>query len=362
MTQELTAAPNGVAAAERTWLEVLASPHFAAWLAEQNLSLALTTYQAGKLFLVGRQASGRISVFERTFSRCMGLWADGPTIWMSSLYQLWRLENGLKPRHQRDGYDALYIPRVGYTTGDIDLHDLAVARDERVVFVATGFNCLGTLSQRYSFQPLWRPPFVSKVVPQDRCHLNGLALVDGRAAFVTAVSQSDVADGWRDQRNGGGCVVDVRSNQVVATGLSMPHSPRWYRDRLWVLNSGTGYLGHIDFEQGRFVPMTFCPGYLRGLTFVGDYAVVGLSRPRHDGTFGGLALQDKLQRRNAEPQCGVQVIDLQSGEVVHWLRLQGDVSELYDVGALPGVVRPMALGFKSDEIQRLLAVDDEGRL
>jgi uncharacterized protein (TIGR03032 family) len=362
MTLEMTAALNGVATAERPWLEVLGSRHFAAWLHEQKVSLALTTYQAGKLFLVGRQTSGRISVFERTFNRCMGLWTDGPTIWMSSLYQLWRLENGLKPGQMSDGYDALYIPRIGYTTGDIDLHDLAVEQDGRVLFVATSFNCLATISQCYSFQPLWRPPFVSKLVPQDRCHLNGLALVDGRAAYVTAVSQSDVADGWRDQRSGGGCVVDVRSNQVVASGLSMPHSPRWYRDRLWVLNSGTGYLGYIDLEQGRFVPMTFCPGYLRGLTFVGDYAVVGLSRPRHDGTFGGLALQEEFKRRNAEPQCGLQVIDLKSGEVVHFLRLQGDVSELYDVGALPGVVRPMALGFKSDEIQRLLAVDDEGTL
>jgi uncharacterized protein (TIGR03032 family) len=358
----MTATPNGIAPIEQPWLEVLGSRHFAAWLEEQNVSLALTTYQAGKLFLVGHQAGGRISVFERTFNRCMGLCTDGPTIWMSCLYQLWRLENGLKPGQLHNGYDALYIPRIGYTTGDIDLHDLAVEQNGRVVFVATAFNCLATLSQRNSFQPLWRPPFVSKLVPQDRCHLNGLALVDGRAAYVTAVSQSDVADGWRDRRNDGGCVVDVRSNQVVATGLSMPHSPRWYRDRLWVLNSGSGYLGHIDFEQGRFVPMTFCPGYLRGLTFVGDYAVVGLSRPRHEATFGGLALQEELKHRNAEPQCGLQVIDLNSGDVVHWLRMQGDVSELYDVAALPGVARPMALGFKSDEIQRVLAVDDEGTL
>jgi uncharacterized protein (TIGR03032 family) len=358
----MTAAPNGVAQAEQPWLEVLGSRHFAGWLEEQNVSLALTTYQAGKLFLVGRQDGGRISVFERTFSRCMGLCADGTTIWMSSLYQLWRLENGLKPGQLHKGYDALYIPRVGYTTGDIDLHDLAVERDGRVVFVATTFNCLGTISQRYSFQPLWRPLFVSRLAPQDRCHLNGLALVDGRAAYVTAVSQSDVADGWRDRRNDGGCVVDVRSNQVVAAGLSMPHSPRWYRDRLWVLNSGTGHFGHIDFERGRFVPLTFCPGYLRGLTIIGDYAVVGLSRPRHDATFGGLGLHEELKRHDAEPQCGLQVIDLNSGDVVHFLRLRGDVSELYDVGALPGVTRPMALGFNSDEIQRVLAVDDEGTL
>jgi uncharacterized protein (TIGR03032 family) len=142
----------------------------------------------------------------------------------------------------------------------------------------------------------------------------------------------------------------------------MPHSPRWYRDRLWVLNSGTGYFGHIDFGLGQFVPMTFCPGYLRGLTFVGDYAVVGLSRPRHDAIFGGLHLQEELNCHDAEPQCGLQVIDLNSGDVVHFLRLQGDVSELYDVAALPGAKRPMALGFKSDEIQRMLAVDDAGTL
>jgi uncharacterized protein (TIGR03032 family) len=362
MTELMTAAPNGATTAERPWLEVLGSRHFASWLEEQNVSLALTTYQAGKLFLVGRQKGGRISVFERTFNRCMGLCADGPTIWMSSLYQLWRLENSLKPGSLHDGYDALYIPRIGYTTGDIDLHDMAVERDGRVVFVATAFNCLGTISQRFSFQPLWRPPFVSKLVPQDRCHLNGLALVDGRAAYVTAVSQSDVADGWRDKRSDGGCVVDVHTNQVVTTGLSMPHSPRWYRDRLWLLNSGTGYFGYIDFQQHHFVPVTFCPGYLRGLTFVGDYAVVGLSRPRHDATFGGLTLQQELQSRNAEPQCGLNVIDLNSGEIVQWLKLQGDVSELYDVAALPGVTRPMALGFKSDEIQRVLALDVEATL
>lgn len=350
------------AAAERPWLEVLGSRHFSAWLGEQNVSLALTTYQVGKLLAVGRKAGEQFSVFERTFSRSMGLWSNGPTIWMSSAYQLWRLENALRPGCLHNGYDALYVPRAGYTTGDLDVHDLAVEAGGRVVFVNTSFSCLATLSPRLSFQPLWRPPFVSKLAPEDRCHLNGLALVDGRAAYVTAVSQSDVADGWRDQRRAGGCVLDVRSNRVVATGLSMPHSPRFYRGRLWVLNSGTGYLGHVDLERGEFVPLAFCPGYLRGLAFAGDYAVVGLSRPRHDATFGGLQVQDELDRRQAAPQCGLHVIDLRTGEVAHWLRLEGEVSELYDVALLPGVVRPMLLGFQTDEIQRMLAIDDEGSL
>jgi uncharacterized protein (TIGR03032 family) len=173
---------------------------------------------------------------------------------------------------------------------------------------------------------------------------------------VTAVSTSDVADGWRDQRRDGGVVIDVQTNQVIAAGLSMPHSPRVYRGRLWLLNSGTGHFGSIDPASGRFVPLTFCPGYLRGLAFVGDHAVVGLSECRQERTFTGLVLQEELGKRASDPQCGLQVIDLNTGAVVHWVRLQGMVRELYDVTILPGVRRPMALGFKTDEIQRLILV------
>jgi uncharacterized protein (TIGR03032 family) len=357
---EAQAAP--APAAGDTWLEVTSSRHFAAWLAEQQVSLAFTTYQAGKLFLLGRHPTGQLAVFERTFNRCMGLWGDGQTLWMNSLYQLWRFENALRPGELHQGCDRLYVPRLGCTTGDLDVHDLAVEASGRVVFVATTFGCLATLSERYSFRPLWRPAFLSALAAEDRCHLNGLALEDGRARYVTAVSTSDVADGWRDRRRDGGCVLEVPGSRVVAAGLSMPHSPRVYRDRLWVLNSGTGFLGTVDPARGTFEPRTFCPGYLRGLAFVGDYAVVGLSRPRHDRTFGGLALEEELAKRQADARCGLQVIDLRSGAVAHWVRIEGMVSELYDVATLPGVVRPMALGFKTDEIQRTLAVEDAGVL
>jgi len=143
----------------------------------------------------------------------------------------------------------------------------------------------------------------------------------------------------------------------VGRRLSMPHSPRWHQGRLWLLNSGTGEFGHVDLESGRFVPLTFCAGYLRGLAFHGDFALVGLSKPRHNRTFSGLALDRNLQDRQAEARCGVQVIDLRSGDAVHWLRFEGLVDELYDVVALPGVRRPMALGFKTDEIGRVLSIE-----
>jgi uncharacterized protein (TIGR03032 family) len=353
--------PQAAPAAE-PWIEVTTSRHFSSWLADQQVSLAFTTYQTSKLFLLGRYPDGRLTVVERTVDRCMGLWGDGQTMWLSSRYQLWRFENLLRPGEHYQGADRLYIPKTGHTTGDLDIHDVAVDGTGRVVFVATTFGCLATLNERYSFTPLWRPPFLSKLAAEDRCHLNGMALEEGRVKYVTVVSASDVADAWRDRRRDGGCVLEVPSGQVVASGLSMPHSPRVHGGKLWVLNSGTGMLGTIDPGSGAFTPLAFCPGYSRGLAFSGDYAVVGLSRPRHDKTFGGLALDEELPRRGAEARCGLHVIDLRNGDTVHWVRLEGMVSELYDVVVLPRVTRPAMLGFKSDEIQRTLAVGDEGTL
>jgi uncharacterized protein (TIGR03032 family) len=344
------------------WVEVTGSPNLPTWLAEQQVSLAFTTYQTGKLFLLGRNPEGRLDVFERTFNRAMGLWADSQTLWLSTLYQLWRFENLLRPGELYQGHDRLYVPKIANTTGDLDIHDVAVDNAGRPVFVATSFGCIATLSERSSFTPLWRPPFLSKLAAEDRCHLNGLALADGRPRYATAVSTSDVVDGWRDRRQSGGVVLEMPEGRVIASGLSMPHSPRLYRDRLWLHNSGTGHFGSIDHSGGRFEPLTFCPGYLRGLAFVGDYAVVGLSRPRDDKTFGGLALEEELAKRAADARCGLLIIDLRSGNVAHWLRVEGLVRELYDVATLPQVSRPMALGFKTDEIQRTIAIGEDGLL
>ena len=343
-------------------LELTGSRQFTAWLAEQRVSIAFTTYQTGKLFLIGRQPQGRLSVFERTFNRCMGLWGDAQTLWMSSLYQLWRFENTLQNGQAANGYDRFYVPQVGYTTGDLDIHDLAPDHNGRPIFVNTLFSCLAATSEQHSFVPLWKPPFISKLAAEDRCHLNGLAMDDGRPRYVTAVSRSDVADGWRDRRRDGGCVIDVTSDQIVLDGLSMPHSPRIYRDQLWLLDSGSGFFGRVDVAAGRFEPLTFCPGYLRGLAFIDHYAVVGLSQPRENKTFGGLALDENLAARDAQARCGLYVIDLDSGDAVHWLRIEGVVAELYDVVVLPDVIRPMALGFKTDEIRRTLSMGQESCL
>lgn len=337
-------------------LEITSSRQFSAWLAEQKSSLAFTTYQVGKVFFIGLQPTGKLSVFERNFDRCMGLWADGSRLYLSSLYQLWRFENALEPGQLHNGYDCMYVPQVGYVTGDLDVHDLVVDVSDKVIFVNTLFNCLATVSEKYSFIPLWQPPFISKLAAEDRCHLNGLAMREGKPSYVTVVSQSDVVDGWRDRRQDGGCLIDINSNEVLLRGLTMPHSPRWYQGKLWLLNSGAGYFGYADLERGVFEPVTFCPGYLRGCAFVGNFAIVGTSKARGNKTFSGLALDENLRSRDAEPRCGLLVIDLRTGDIVHWLRIEGIVEELYDVVVLPGVQRPMAVGLKTDEIRRIVTI------
>ncbi|MBF0400495.1 MAG: TIGR03032 family protein [Magnetococcales bacterium] len=338
-------------------LEMTTSRQMLSWMAEQNLSIALTTYQIGKLFFLGLKPSQELSVFERTFNRCMGLCATGNGLFMSTLYQIWRFENIFEAGQQQDGFDRLYLPQVGYTTGDLDIHDMAVDGEGRLLFINTLFGCLATLSETHSFKPLWHPPFLSKLAAEDRCHMNGLAMKEGRATYVTAVSESDVADGWREHRANGGIVIDIARNEIVLRGLSMPHSPRWHNGKLWLLNSGTGEFGYADLEAGRFEPVCFCPGYLRGLSLHGDFALVGLSKPRHNKTFTGLPLDDRLRNHKAEPRCGIHVIDLRTGDAPHWLRFEGIVDELYDVVVLPRVRRPMALGFKTDEIRRVLSVE-----
>jgi uncharacterized protein (TIGR03032 family) len=342
---------------------VLASRHFPDWLAQQPVSLGITTYQAGKLLLLGHKPDGSLAVFERTFNRCMGLCAahDAQTLWMSTRFQLWHLENMLGQGQVVGEFDRLYVPRVGYTTGNIDVHDLVVDSDGQVIFVNTLFSCLATISPRYNFDVVWRPPFLSRVSAEDRCHLNGLALRDGMPRYVTMAGRTDVVDGWRDCRREGGCVMDVTTNDSLVEGLSMPHSPRWHREQLWLLEAGSGWFGRVDLDRGRFERVAFCGGYARGLAMVSDYAVVGLSLPRDEPTFQGLPLDEELAQHRAEPRCGLLVINLNSGDAVHWVRIEGQVRELYDVVALAGVRRPKALGFVSDEIQHNVWFAERGQ-
>ncbi len=326
-------------------------------LGRLDLSVGFTSYQSGKLYLVGRNPKGGLMVDERLFPKAMGIAVEGHTLVLATLFQIQRFENVLeKGQAINHTQDACYIPRITYTTGVLDAHDIGLLSDGRAIFVNTAYNCLATPSERHSFTPVWMPPFISALVSEDRCHLNGLAMENGRPRYVTAVSRSDTIDGWRDRRSDGGIVIDVETGEIVCTGLSMPHSPRLANGRLWLLNSGTGELGEVDFATKSFRPHIFCPGFGRGLAIVGRHAFVGLSKPRYK-RFEGLILDERLKLADSEPWCGIQVIDLESRTCVEWFRIDGAVAEIYDVAVLPGVACPMSLGFASNEIRTLITHD-----
>ncbi len=337
------------------------SPGFFGRLARLNLGLAFSSYQSGYLYMAGSSADHGAQIHQCAVAKPMGLSVTPEgTLVAACGGSIVRFRNVLKGRERVDHiFDACFMPRAVHLTGDLDAHDVSVAKDGRVVFVNTRFNCLATLSDTHSFEEVWRPPFVSALVDEDRCHLNGLAMADGEPAYVTAVSRSDTVDGWRDRRGDGGVVIDVRTGETVCTGLSMPHSPRLHRGELWVLNAGSGELGVIRIGNGSgvFEPRVFCPGFTRGLAFHGDLAFVGLSRPRYR-RFEGLAFDKRLRDADSEPWCGIQVIDIARRTCVDWLRIDGSVAEIYDLALVEGHRCPMAVSLNSVDATTLITFDE----
>lgn len=328
---------------------------FAEWLAASGGSVAISTYQAGKLLLVGWNGR-QVSFLPRHFDKPMGLDVAGDRLVLASRHAVWQFGNsGSLATHYREPgrYDALFLPRSTHHMPDLNIHDLAIAGDE-VWMAVTRLSCLATLSNRYTVQPRWRPKFVSALAPEDRCHLNGLALIDGRPRYVTALGATDSPGGWRDDKVRGGLVMDVDSQEIIAQGFAMPHSPRWHRDRLWLLHSGAGELLALDVASGRSQTVCALPGYLRGLCFVGGHALVGLCKIRETNIFGGMP----VQQRHAELLSGVALIDLASGRQAGMLRFTSGCSELYDLRFLPGCRRPNVLNLDRADVTEALSAPD----
>jgi len=336
----------------------------AARLQRLNLSIAFTSYQSNLLYMLGVLPNGGVHLHQSAMIKPMGLTHNNHgRIVLSAGFQIIELANVLQS-HERvnETFDACFMPRTIHITGELDAHDIGVDRNGQIIFVNTRFNCLATVSPQHSFEVLWKPPFISAIVSEDRCHLNGLAMDDGQPAYVTAVSRSDTIDGWRDRRDSGGIVIDVQTDQIICEGLSMPHSPRMYKGELWILNAGTGELGVVTLPKdgqegkGRFEPRVFCPGFLRGLAFHGNLAFVGLSKPRYK-RFEGLALDQKLKDADSEPWCGIQIIDLDKRCCIDWLRIDGAVAELFDVAVIPGFCCSMTVSPNSSDVAGLVTYE-----
>jgi uncharacterized protein (TIGR03032 family) len=240
------------------------------------------------------------------------------------------------PRIEPQGkHDACFLPRNKHFTGDIRIHEIAFAQGE-LWLVATNFSCLATLDAEHSFVPRWTPPFVTKLANEDRCHLNGLCVLEDQVRYVTALGETDEPGGWRGNKATGGILIDVPSGETVLSGLSMPHSPRWHDGRLWLLESGKGALSVADLDSGSVETVAELPGFTRGLLFAGGLAFVGLSQVRETATFGGLPLMERLEER----LCGIWAVDPQSGRTAGFLRFEELVQEVFDVALLPGLRYP----------------------
>lgn len=310
-------------------------------LSQLGVSLLVSTYQAGKVAAVG-VAAGELTLSYHNFERSMGLAVKPDAIAVASRAQVWFMQSAPDIATNVEpvgGHDACFLTRSSHFTGEVQAHELAWVGDE-LWLVNTAFGCLCTLDRRHSFVPRWRPPFLTALSADDRCHLNGLAMSDGAPKYVTALAETDSPQGWRANKARSGCLIDVPSGQTMARGFAMPHSPRVHRGRVWMLHSGTGQLLLVDPASGRVETVTELPGYTRGLAMYDRFAFVGLSKIRETSTFGGMPIAD----RQPELKCGVGVVDLGTGRLVSHLEFVTGVEEIFDVQLVPGVRCPALSG------------------
>ncbi|WP_165229042.1 TIGR03032 family protein [Aquisphaera insulae] len=305
-------------------------------------SLLVSTYQAGKVAVVAPGQGGSLDLTFRNFDKAMGMAIAPGRIAVGARGMAWILRDEppiarrLEPAGSRD---ACYLARSAIVTGEIFIHEMAWS-GESLWAVNTLFSCLCNLDPGYAFIPRWKPPFISALAAEDRCHLNGMAFAAGSPRFVTALGRADSPGGWRPGKVDGGVVIDVASGETAVRGLCMPHSPRLHAGRLWVLDSGRGRLVQADPATGELTEVAEVPGYARGLAFDGPLAFVGLSRIRETSTFGGLPIAE----RRGGLKCGVAVVDLRDGRNIGLLEFQTGVDEIFDVQVLPGVRSPAFIG------------------
>lgn len=310
---------------------------FPTLLSELGASVFVTTYQAGKLVVL-RAEGESLNTHFRALHSPMGLAVDRHKLAVGTPGHVWLFQNvpavGRRLNAERV-VDACFLPRSSHVTGNILVHELAWSGEELWV-VNTRFSCLCTLDRFHSFVPRWKPPFITALAPEDRCHLNGVGLVDGQPRFVTALGHTDDVSGWRANKARGGILMDVPSREIILGGLSMPHSPRWRNGQLWMLESGKGHVGIVDLRTGRFETVAELPGFTRGLDFIGDYAFIGLSQVRETAVFSGIDITTRLPERS----CGVWVLNVVTGQTVAFVKFEEAVQEIFAVQVLPGVRWP----------------------
>ncbi len=326
------------------------SPQVPELLHKLGCTLALSTYQAGKLIFISAKDEDFLVQLPRNFEKPMGiaLSQDGEKMAVACKNQVITFANSadLAMHYPKspNKYDALYMPRATYHTGPLDIHDLRYGEGGRLFAVNTLFSCLVEINGDYNFKPFWSPPNISAMVSEDRCHLNGMVVQNGKPKYATAFNQGDTAQSWRDTVTTSGVIYDVEHNSIIAENLPMPHSPMALGDKLYVLLSATGELAQIDKETGEYHVITKVDGFVRGMALCQDYLFIGLSKLRkNSSTFAKLPFADKANH------CGVSIAHLPTGSITGKITYETSVDEIYDVHLIPGKRRANILNTLTDD-------------
>ncbi len=372
-------------------------------LKELNVSLAFTSYQAGRLMIV-RSDGENLDINFKSFERPMGLAAteNGITLGVFTQILNFQREDGLvemikqplqkieedvtapriKPKGQEDDQqsaeeiataeqeseeqailkalspeqrekrakarkeaeeyqaalfepvdqrvDACFITRSSHHSGMINIHDIDWG-DEGLWVVNSSFSCLCTLEPDFSFTPRWKPPFITELVPEDRCHLNGMTLKDGEPAYVTSFSKFNDKGRWRQGNKFDGTLMDVKENEIVVDGLAMPHSPRWYNDKVYYCNSGYGELCTFEPDSRQSETIAELPGFTRGMDFYGPICFLGLSKVRASDVTNKAPLAEKYE----ETFSGLWLMNLDDNTEIGHIKFTGNVDQIYDVAVIP---------------------------
>ncbi len=325
-------------------------------LKQLKISLVISTYQAGKLIIV-RPEDNAINTHFISINKPMGVYADGERIYVGARQEILGYKNipaVASKIKSSTPHDSCFIAKNRHYTGDIDIHEMEYTND-KLWFINTRFSALCSYDEDSSFIPEWMPTFITKLAPEDRCHLNGLCIINNKPKYVTALGKTDTKGGWRANKRDGGILIDVDTKEIVKEGLSMPHSPRWYRDKLWILNSGEGFLTTLDLKTKELTNIVELPGFARGISFVGPLAFIGLSKVRETAVFTDFPLVERLEER----QSGVWVVNIETAQIIGFLKFTEGVEEIFSVAAIPNSTFPTILDTTDDLMDTSYSIPDE---
>ena len=324
----------------------------ASLLESLNATLVISTYQAGRLIFISADANGGLKQSPVHFRKPMGVALLDNKMAVATLDEIQVFANAVdlakKFPYSDEQLDALYLPRATYYCGETDLHDLHFAKGG-IWAINTKFSCISSYDINYSFTPRWKPPFIDALTPEDRCHLNGMAVEDHVPVYVTALGKTNVAGGWRENIITGGLLMAVPSGEVILDQLPMPHSPRMIDGSLYLLLSATGEIVKCDPEHKTYEVIYREPAFLRGMIEHQGYLFVGMSKARKSSkTFS------KLPVAQEATHAGVIIIDLKTKTKVGELRYESKVDEIFDVQIMPNTCNAALI--QTDDPRHRLAV------